>query len=120
MAGRQKMSLFKKHKKGDLGSCRLVSCMSVPVNLMEQLFLETISRHMKDKKVIRSSWHGFMKGKSYFTNIIAFYREVGILVDEGRAVIVIYLNFNKALDTVSYNNYIDKLAKYKSDKYTVG
>lgn len=57
---------------------------------MEQLFLETISGHMKDKKVIRSSWHEFLKGKSFLTNIIAFYNEVASLVDEGKEVDVVY------------------------------
>ena len=49
--------VFKKDKKEDQGNCRLVSHTSVPGKLMEQLFLETISRHMKDKKAIKSSQH---------------------------------------------------------------
>jgi len=40
-------------------------------------------------------------------------------VDEGRAVNAIYLDFCKAFDTVSHNIVIDKLTKYKLDKWTV-
>ena len=58
--------------KEDPGNYRLVSLTLIPANLMEQLTLETISRHMKDKKVISSSQHGFAKGKSGLTNLINF------------------------------------------------
>ena len=50
---------FKKNKKEYLGNCRPVSLTSVPVKVMEQLIMETISKHMKDKKVIGSSQRGF-------------------------------------------------------------
>ena len=54
--------LFKKGKKEDPGNYRLVSLPSIPARATEQLILETASRHMKDKTVIRSSHHGFTKG----------------------------------------------------------
>jgi len=60
--------VFKKGKKEDPGNYRLVSLTSVPGKVMEQLILDVISKQMEEKKIIRSSQHGFTKGKSYFTS----------------------------------------------------
>jgi len=68
--------------------------------MMEQLILEVIIKQVEEKKVIRSSQHGFTKRKSCLTNLIAFYDGVTGWVDEGRAVHVVYLNFSR-LSTLS-------------------
>ncbi|PKU48510.1 hypothetical protein llap_1138 [Limosa lapponica baueri] len=68
---------------------------------MEWLILGVISEHLEEKKAIRSSQHGFTKGKSRLTNLIAFYNGMTGWIDEGRVVDVVYLNFSKAFDTVS-------------------
>ena len=47
---------------------------------------------------IRPSQHGLMKGRSCLTNLISFYDWVTRLVDEGKAVDVVYLDFSKAFD----------------------
>ena len=67
---------------------------------MEQLILEVINKQVEEKKVIRSSQHGFTKGKSGLTNMIVFYNGMTGCVDEGRAVDVVYLDFSKAFDTL--------------------
>jgi len=86
---------------------------------MEQLILDVITKQVEDKKVIGSSQHGFSKGKSRLTNLIAFYNGMTGWVDEGRAVDLVYLNFSKAFDTVSRNILLGKLRKCGLDEWTV-
>jgi len=74
--------------------------------------LSTLTRHVKHKQGIRLSQHGFMKGRSCLTNLISFYDQVTNLVDEGKAVDVIYLDFSKVFDTVSHNIVLEKLASH--------
>jgi len=108
--------VFKKGKKEDPGNYRLVSLTSIPGKVMEQLILKVIIKQVEEKKVIRSSQHGFTKGKSCLTNLIAFYDGMTGWVDEGRAVDVVYLNFSKAFDTVSHNILLGKLRKCGLDE----
>ncbi|GAB0183279.1 mitochondrial enolase superfamily member 1 [Grus japonensis] len=86
---------------------------------MEQLILGVINKHVEEKKVIRSGQHGFTRGKSWLTNLIAFYDDMTSWVDEGRAADVLYLDFSKAFDTVSHNILISKLRKCELDEWTV-
>lgn len=77
--------------------------------------------HVEEKKVIKSSQHGFTKGewKSCLTNLVAFNDGVTGWVHEGRALNVVYLDFTKDFDTVSFNSLIGKLRKCGLDEWTV-
>ena len=111
--------------KLDINKSTGPAAMQPYLKVIEQLILETISRLTKDRKLIRSSQHGFSKGKSCLTNLITFYDEGYFanpstgLVDEGRMVDIVYLAFSKAVDTVSHNTLVEKLMKHGLDKQAV-
>ncbi|PKU36062.1 rna-directed dna polymerase from mobile element jockey-like [Limosa lapponica baueri] len=74
---------------------------------------------MKDAQVIRPSQHGFTRGRSCLTNLISFYDKVTRLLEEGKAVDVIYLDFSKAFDTVSHSILLEKLDAHGLDGNTL-
>ncbi|CAM5138787.1 unnamed protein product [Natator depressus] len=92
---------------------------SVPGKIMEHVLKESILKHLEERKVIRNSQHGFIKGKSCLTNLIAFHDEITGSVDEGKAVDVLFLDFSKAFDMVSLSMLANKLKKYGLDEWTI-
>ena len=53
-----------------------------------------------------------MKGRSCLTNLISFSDKMTGLVDEGKAVDVVYLGFSKTFDTVSHSILLEKVAAH--------
>ncbi|XP_031413079.1 urea transporter 2 [Meleagris gallopavo] len=74
---------FKKGKKENLREYRPASLDYAPGKMMEQLILDDISSY---KTVIWCSQYGFTEGKSYLTNLVAFYDEMTVWEDEKGSV----------------------------------
>ncbi|PKU28730.1 rna-directed dna polymerase from mobile element jockey-like [Limosa lapponica baueri] len=100
-----------------MGIYRPVSLTSVPGKVMEEIILSAIMGCMKDNQEIRPSQYGLMKDRSSLTNLISFYDKMTRLVDEGKAVDVVYLDFRKAFDTLSHSILLEKLAARGLDGY---
>ncbi|RMC20396.1 hypothetical protein DUI87_01245 [Hirundo rustica rustica] len=107
------MPIHKKRRKEDLGNYRPVSLTSVPGKVMKQIILSVITQHLQDNQGNRLSQQGFRRGRSCFTNLISIYDQVTHLVDEGKAVDVVYLNFNKA---ISHIILLEKLTTLSLDR----
>jgi hypothetical protein len=101
--------IFKKGQKADPGNYRPVSLTSVSCRLMESLVKDQIVRHLERNGLIRSTQHGFMRGRSCTTNLLSFFEKITAAIDGGKAVDVIYLDFAKAFDTVPHERMKKKL-----------
>jgi len=93
-----------------------VSLTSVPGKVMEQLVLDILSKQLEEKKVIRSSQHGFTNRKACLTILVAFYDVITIWVDRRRAVGAVCPDFSEAFDIVSHNILVMKLRKCGIDE----
>ena len=68
--------------------------------VLETLIKERIGKYLNDYKLIKGKQHRFTKGRSCLTNALMFYEAVHDWVDEGSAVDVGYVDFQKAFNKV--------------------
>ena len=95
--------MHKKDDKEDMRNYKPVSLTLVTGNVMEQIILSAITQHVQDNWGIKLSQHEFMKYRSCLTNLISFYDQVTCLMDEGKAVDIVCLDFSQAFNSVCHS-----------------
>ena len=73
--------------------------------------MEHIGDGPASEMMLKGNQHGFIRGRSCQTNLIAFYDPVTKALDAGVAVDVVFLDFIKAFDTVSHPILIKKIGR---------
>ena len=101
--------IYKKGPKGEPGNYRPVSLTSVPCRMMESIIKDKLMEHLARYKLIRETQHGFLKGKSCTTNLIAFMDKLTKTVDSGKPADIFYLDFAKAFDKVPHQRLLNKM-----------
>ena len=101
------------HKKG----CKTSACNYRPVSLTcilcklyENIIREHIIKHVRDS--ITKKQHGFMPGRSCFSNLIETLDIVSDMLAKGDDVDIFYLDFQKAFDTVPHYRLYLKLSNF--------
>ena len=65
---------------------------------MENIIRDSIVEHLSRHKLIRSTQHGFVNGRSTQSNLLEYMEQLTKLVDEGHSVDVVYCDFSKGFD----------------------
>ena len=108
--------IFKKGSKTDAGNYRPVSLTSVPCKILETIIRRHIVEHVERSGLFSRHQHGFMKNRSCLTNLLETVEDWTRALEEGFGMDVLYLDYQKAFDTVPHCRLIKKLKWYGIDE----
>jgi hypothetical protein len=83
---------------------------------MERIIKDEIVKFLESNTLIINSQHAFRSKKSCLTNLLEFVEKVAEYLDSGEAVDVIYLDFQKACDTVPHKKTNCKVGRNRDNR----
>ena len=101
--------VYKKGPKKDPGNYRPISLTSQACKILESILKVRLTEHLDQLNLISQSQHGFRSGRSCLTNLLTFMESVTDLIDDGKPVDILYLDFQKAFDKVPHQCLLKKL-----------
>lgn len=100
------------HKKGSKSSCnnyRPVSLTSIACKTLEAIVRDKIMDYMKVNKLFSKKQYGFLPGRSTVLQLLKMLDHWTEALDNGDSLEVLYLDIQKAFDTVPHKRLIIKL-----------
>ena len=88
-----------------------MSLTSVPCN-MESLIREQMLEFLNSQTQMTTEQHGFTRGKSCLTNLLEALEEWTKALDDGFGLDIVFLDYQKAFDTVPHKRLLKKLKSY--------
>ncbi len=104
--------IFKKGSKHLASNYRPINLTSVLCKILESFVRDVLLRHLIDNNLLSKKQHGFINGRSTVTQLLNYLDKCAQSVSKGKVVDAIYLDFEKAFDTVPHRRLIGKLESY--------
>ena len=92
--------LTKKGNTLECGNYRPVSLLSIPGKLLESIICKQIDYHLNDNNLISNGQWGFRKGRSTEQLMLNMTEKWKQALDKGKVVSVIFVDFQKAFDSI--------------------
>ena len=109
------MPIHKGRSKAIMSNYRPVALTSAICKVMEKILCSAIMSFLMRNNLISPQQHGFVRGRSYQTNVMLCLEKWTEILDEGMSVDVAYFDYAKAFDKVSH-----RLLKQKLKLYGIG
>ena len=104
--------IFKKGYRTYPENYRPISLTSHFIKIFERVIRQRMVKFLEENSILSSTQHGFRKGRSCLTQLLAHYDRIMQNLNSGQETDVIYLDYAKAFDKVDHNTLLKKLHRY--------
>ena len=105
--------IYKKGSRSLASNYRPVSLTSIVCKTMERLIIDHIIEYMKENSLFSKKQFGFISGRSTSLQLLTVLDKWTESLDQGKSVDCIYMDYQKAFDTVPHGRLLSKLRSYK-------
>ena len=104
--------VFKSGCRKNVSNYRPISTLPVLSKIFEKLMHKRLSQFLSSNKIIVSHQFGFRPSSSTGDAVLEFLDRVYELLNGGKLLMPVYLDFSKAFDTVNHNILLQKIERY--------
>ena len=105
-------ALFKKGDRSTAENYRPVSLTSIVCKTLEKIVRKHVIDHMVRNDLFTSKQYGFMSGRSTSSQLLNVLDQWTEAIDNGYEIDCIYMDYQKAFDTVPHKRLLSKLRSY--------
>lgn len=102
--------IYKKGAKNDCSNYRPISLLSIPSKVFERCLCSTICDHIESHNLLSCHQWGFRKNHSTEDLLLHQTETWHKALDEGKCIAVLFIDYQKAFDSVSHSTVLLKLA----------
>lgn len=103
--------IYKGGSKNETTNYRPIAILPTIEKILEQIVVERIRSFIDKHKLISKNQYGFQKGKSTNQLIGDFANLINSSLNKSHHVLVLFLDFSKAFDTLNHNKLVDALER---------
>ena len=104
--------ILKKGDKLNPNNYRPISLTAIPCKVLEALIRDQLLCHLTEQGLLSDDQHGFRPRRSCSTQLLHFLEAVSTELEHANPVDVLYMDFQKAFDSVPHQRLLHKLRSY--------